>query len=139
MGKADKAKLKPKRMMRDAKMKMAKKKARKTARKTARKIGVPALLALAAGGAAFKMKKAGGSGWRPFKLTSGAGSNGKAAGARPATPAAGAKAAMDSDAKASAPAAGAKAPEPATGAKAPGPATGAKASAPAGEPAEPTK
>jgi hypothetical protein len=87
MGKA-KAKGKPKLMK--VKMKIAGRKAKKNAKK----IGIPALIALAAGGAAFKMKKSGGR-WRPFKLVpGGAGDNGKPPLARPATPAEGAKAPM---------------------------------------------
>lgn len=82
-----KAKAKPK--LTKVKMKIAGKKAKRNAKK----IGIPALIALAAGGAAFKVKKSG-KGWRPFKLVAGSGANGKSPLERPATPAEGAKAPM---------------------------------------------
>jgi hypothetical protein len=104
-----KAKAKPRLMK--VKMKIAGKKTKRNAKK----IGIPALIALAAGGAAFKVKKSG-KGWRPFKLVAGSGGNGKSPLERPATPAEGAKAPM----------AGATGEEP-------------KAAAPRAEPAAPKK
>lgn len=116
-----KAKAKPK--LTKVKMKIAGKKAKRNAKK----IGIPALIALAAGGAAFKVKKSG-KGWRPFKLVAGSGANGKSPLERPATPAEGAKAPM-----AGATAEGAKAPMAG--------ATGEQPNAPAprAEPAAPKK
>ncbi|MGH2722605.1 MAG: hypothetical protein ACRDJO_13540 [Actinomycetota bacterium] len=121
MGKAKKPKLAK------MKMKIAGKKAKRKAGATAKKVGIPALLALAAGGAAFKMKKSGGR-WRPFKLVTGDGGGNGASPARPATPAEGAKAPM----------AGAAGEQPKAAAPRAEPAA-PKAAAPTAEPAAPKK